>query len=537
MFGYEAWAEDLYGQVLPYEDSFATASGTAMMGSMARLLGLLATTCRRWDDAERHFEHALEANRRIRAPIWVAWTQFNYADMLVKCRDALERGRALSLLSDALATAHELGLKRLLDRALPLKMELEGTASVDAKTSIDSVADSVEAKKPDLRPHAAPDGTVTIMFSDMEGFSSMTERLGDREAHKVIQAHNAIVREQLKAHGGYEVELQGDGFLLAFASASHALQCAIAIQRAFSAHSAEHPEQPIRVRIGLHTGEPIKEADRFFGKTVILAARIASEAQGEEIFVSSLVKELASGASDFVFDGGQETELKGLSGTYDVYELLWDGREPRRKPTEMRAVPALAGNAFIREGDFWTIAYDRKSVRLHDMKGLHSIAHLLRHAGQEFHVADLATVGKSGTDAPALTGKAEPTDVQVARGLGDAGEILDSQARAQYKERLESLRAEFEEAKSFNDTGRIATIQEEIDFLSGELSAAYGLGGRDKKAADSAERIRKTVTSRIRQTLERIEKEHRELGLHFSRAIRTGTYCSYNPEKPTSWQL
>jgi|SRR5712692_3580171 len=122
-------------------------------------------------------------------------------------------------------------------------------------------------------------------------------------------------------------------------------------------------------------------------------------------------------------------------------------------------------------------------------------------------------------------------------GLGDAGEILDPQAWAQYKERLESLRGELEEAKSFNDTGRAETLQEEIDFISKELSAAYGLGGRAKKAADSAERIRKTVTSRIRESLGRIQKEHPELSLHFSKAIRTGTFCSYNPEKPTNWQL
>lgn len=341
--------------------------------------------------------------------------------------------RALSLLNAAIALASEKRLKLLLDRSLALKMEAEGTDSIDVKTSIDAVANSVETKRPDLRPHAAPDGTVTIMFSDMEGFSTMTERLGDREAHKVIQAHNRIAREQVENHGGYEVELQGDGFLLAFASASRALHCGIAIQRAFAAYSAEHSEQPIRVRIGLHTGEPIKEADRFFGKTVILAARIASEAQGGEIFVSSLVKEIVSGAGEFAFDAGQEVELKGLAGTHNVYELLWDGREPRRKASASRPTRSLAGNVFLREGDFWTIGYDGKSVRLRDIKGLHCIAHLLRHPGQEFHVADLATVGESCSDALPLTGKAESTDAPVTSGLGDAGDILDPQARAQYK--------------------------------------------------------------------------------------------------------
>jgi class 3 adenylate cyclase len=198
-------------------------------------------------------------------------------------------------------------------------------------TSIDIVATSVETSRPDLRSATAPDGTVTILFSDMEGFSSMTERLGDREAHKVIQAHHAIVRRNLREHGGYEVELQGDGFLLAFGSSASALRCATSIQMAFARYSSEHPAEPIRVRIGGHTGEPIKEGDRFFGKTLILAARIASQARGGEIFVSSLVRELTASVGEFVFDGGWETELKGLRGTHRIYELLWDGRDAKQR--------------------------------------------------------------------------------------------------------------------------------------------------------------------------------------------------------------
>jgi class 3 adenylate cyclase len=84
-----------------------------------------------------------------------------------------------------------------------------------------------------------------------------------------------------------EVELQGDGFLLAFASVSRALDCAIDIQKVFAAYGAEHSEQQVRVRIGIHAGEPSRDADRFFGKTVILASRLAGKAQGGEIFVSS----------------------------------------------------------------------------------------------------------------------------------------------------------------------------------------------------------------------------------------------------------
>src|SRR4029077_15658304 len=102
-----------------------------------------------------------------------------------------------------------------------------GVDSSDVTTSIDTVVLAVQRGKPDLRRHAAADGQVTIVFSDMEGFTEMTERLGDLRAHKVIRDHNAIVREQVKAHGGVEVELQGDGFLLAFPRAADALGCAI----------------------------------------------------------------------------------------------------------------------------------------------------------------------------------------------------------------------------------------------------------------------------------------------------------------------
>ena len=170
----------------------------------------------------------------------------------------------------------------------------------------------------------APDGIVTLMFSDMEGFTPMTERLGDEEAYKVIQAHRTIIREQLAAHEGYEVEVQGDGFLLAFGTARRGLQCAVAIQRDFAARNDQQPDQPIRVRMGLHAGEPIKEGDRFFGKTVILAARIAAQARGGEVLVSSLLKQMTEADGDVEFDDGRDVELKGLAGSHRLYLLRWD---------------------------------------------------------------------------------------------------------------------------------------------------------------------------------------------------------------------
>ena len=86
----------------------------------------------------------------------------------------------------------------------------------------------------------------------------------------------------------------------------------------------ESADEPIRVRIGLHTGEAIKEADDFYGKNVILAARIASQAHGGEILVSSLLKELTESAGDIAFGEGREVELKGLSGPHQVHQIQWE---------------------------------------------------------------------------------------------------------------------------------------------------------------------------------------------------------------------
>jgi class 3 adenylate cyclase len=211
---------------------------------------------------------------------------------------------------------------RWTERVIADKLRAQGVDSRDVTRSLDAVLARVERDRPDLRRHAAGDGRVTLVFSDMEGFTEMTERLGDRAAHEVVKAHNAIVREQVRSHEGVEVELQGDGFLLAFAEARRGLACAIAIQRALASYSAAHPAQPIRVRIGLHTGEAIQEADRFFGKTVILAARIAAQARGREILVSAAAREATADPS-IRFGAARELALKGLSGTYALHPVEW----------------------------------------------------------------------------------------------------------------------------------------------------------------------------------------------------------------------
>ena len=278
------------------------------------------------DDAGAHFEDALAFCRRASYRPELAWTCCDYADMLLERNDGDDRQKAVTLLDESLAISSDLGMRPLMERVLSRKMSLQGIDISSPQTSIDAVVSAVEVERPNLQPHAAPDGTVTVMFTDIEGSTAMTERLGDLRAQEVLRVHNAIIREQVGANEGFEVKSQGDGFMLAFSSARTALGCAIAIQQTLTAHNAENPGEPIRVRIGLHTGEAIKEGEDFFGKTVILAARIASQASGGQILVSSLLKALVESSGEFEFSEGRDVQLKGLSGAHQVYDVRWPDR-------------------------------------------------------------------------------------------------------------------------------------------------------------------------------------------------------------------
>ena len=205
--------------------------------------------------------------------------------------------------------------------------------------------------------------------------------------------------------------------------------------------------------------------------------------------------------------------------------------QPSRESVPAALPPSAARAIFQRESDFWTIAYEGKALRLKDAKGLQYIAHLIRHAGEEFHAADLAAGGDAVGSAPLERNAA------AVRGLGDAGELLDGQARTEYKQRLGDLGDELEEATRWGDLGRAASLREEIEFIRDELSGAFGLGGRARKAADTAERARKAVTSRIRDAIARIGRENSALSRHLANAIKTGSFCCYRPERSPEWML
>ena len=166
-------------------------------------------------------------------------------------------------------------------------------------------------------------GTLTMMFTDLQDSTKITASVGDNRAQEFLRKHNAIVREQIAAHQGLEVKGQGDGFMIAFTSARQALRCAVAIQKDLAKYNAAGPELPIIVRMGLNLGEVIAEEDDFFGTAVILAARIASRAQGGEILVSELLHNVVSATGEFRFTAVGNVRLKGFPKMHRVYRIEW----------------------------------------------------------------------------------------------------------------------------------------------------------------------------------------------------------------------
>jgi class 3 adenylate cyclase len=271
--------------------------------------------------ADERFSHAQQVFQSFTLPFEEAECLYLWGRTLV---DAGQRGLAIEKLDAAIAIYRGMGAASAwLERVLTVKMRAQGSESASAKASILVVASAIDARRPDMSTLAGKDGRVTLMFSDMANYTAMTERLGDREALKVVQAHNEVVRRECEAHGGFEVELRGDGFLVAFPSSLSGVRCGIALQRAFVEYSREHPEEPIHLRIGLHTGEAIRDVDKFFGKTVIQAFRIADLAREDEILVSQDVRLEIEVVASFEYLDERLVTLKGISGEHALAAVHW----------------------------------------------------------------------------------------------------------------------------------------------------------------------------------------------------------------------
>jgi eukaryotic-like serine/threonine-protein kinase len=178
------------------------------------------------------------------------------------------------------------------------------------------------------RENTSPDGMLTVAFTDIEASTEMMERLGEDRWLDVMATHNRIVRDCVEEYGGEVIKSRGDGYMVTFASASAALDCAVELQRMLSRYNARESAQPLRVRVGMHTGNIFHLDDDFLGKAVVLAARITGHARGGEILVSAACREYTSSVGRWRYGQAIELRPKGLASVEQVYSLDWRAPGP-----------------------------------------------------------------------------------------------------------------------------------------------------------------------------------------------------------------
>ena len=290
-----------------------------------------------------------------------------------------------------------------------------------------------------------------------------------------------------------------------------------------------------------------------YARALLLADKAGGKARARDLLIRAATTATQLGMAGLAESARSLTELSawtaqagepasGETASHSVHVSLTGhraaGATSDRISVGATTDPPPEAEIFTRHGDFWSIRFAGRSRVVKDTKGLRYIHHLLRHPGKEFHVLDLAilTASPSGGRWPR----------QEAVGPGDGtrrhaelppGEPLDHEAKRQYRQRLEDLREELVEAERFNDLGRVAKAQDEIDFLTAELSTRYLRNSRTAGWDTTGERVRKAVTNRIHASIQKLNNEDPALGEHLSKTIRTGTFCGYLPEGRRIWSL
>ena len=195
-------------------------------------------------------------------------------------------------------------------------------------------------------------------------------------------------------------------------------------------------------------------------------------------------------------------------------------------------------SVFMLQGDYWMIRYQGRAAILKATRGLECLGYLLRHPLRDVYVGELLAT-PIDLPAPALLGSLREAGDTITPGRQDAGPILDSQAKAEYKQRIDELRNDLEEAERFNDFYSAARAHSEMDAIAEQLVAAVGLKGRDRRFSSEAERARSAVTKRIKEAINRIADVIPPLGCHLAARIKTGYFCSYNPhpDRPVAWKF
>jgi adenylate cyclase len=185
-------------------------------------------------------------------------------------------------------------------------------------TSIDVIASALEPVTPALGRMSSPDGAVTLMLSDIADADQAAEQLGPERWEQLVRDHHLLVERLVASHDGQVMKFQDDGFLASFNSAHAGMHAAADLQRTFSAGQSS-----LAIRVGLHSGFVMGDPEQPLGRNVVLASRIAGQAKGGEILVSSSAKEYTQTDPSFRFEEHGEYHFKGLHGEHVVYSLLW----------------------------------------------------------------------------------------------------------------------------------------------------------------------------------------------------------------------
>ena len=245
-----------------------------------------------------------------------------------------------------------------------------------------------------------------------------------------------------------------------------------------------------------------------------------------DIFIKSFQKEITpdhapqpkeiidwiSAANPFKYEADRDHLIDGLV----MAGLAYSRAETAGRPVQPAALPpAASANVFKKENNLWKLSFGGSSVQLPEVKGFYDLVQLLERPGKETHSAEL--MGRE-------TGKAEPDTV------------LDDRARRSYEKRIRDLQEELREAEEMNNLGLSEKLNAELDQLTEHLAKALGIGKRSRKLNDPSERARAAVTWRIRSAIRKIDAAHPVLGKHLSKSVRTGTFCSYEPETMQRWE-
>jgi hypothetical protein len=210
-----------------------------------------------------------------------------------------------------------------------------------------------------------------------------------------------------------------------------------------------------------------------------------------------------------------------------------------RKPWRNHSTRLSGRDAvFCKHGDYWTIEFEGQVAWLKATRGLECVVCLLGQPGREFHVTELIGQVKPVNDLREQRPEKVGNQMRIVS-LGSGDPILDAHAKTEYKLRLTELREELKEVDRFNDSDRVEKIQRELNAITEQLTAAVGLGGRNRRAASQAERARSAVTKRIRGSIQRIAKATPSLGHHLAVSIKTGYFCCYDPDPDccVTWRL